>query len=253
MRLKGIKKKTPRGTLRFWGVKFNGIVIVFVGGQTFNWFIGQKAQPEPLLHSLSQLKLSTLHTPSGQKNHFEQLSLTEGHYFWQMTDIWLFQRVNERLPHIIISSEHTVPNEPLLSFPIKGIYFSSWVKLSFSPFSCIWAISPLWCCFIWLRSVLLSGRVKVTSVWLSGRHPSAPGPYDMHRLTERLTDRQTGRVLLDRQTYRETEEQKGRVLRLPLDEEGRRQISAVERVDCDLTGQTVGEWGRWATTDVTAC
>lgn len=58
-------------------MKFNGIVIVFVGGQTFNWFIGQKAQPEPLLRSLSQLKLSTVHTPSGQKKHFEQLSLTE--------------------------------------------------------------------------------------------------------------------------------------------------------------------------------
>ena len=33
----------------------------------------KKAQPEPLLHSLGQLKLSTLDTPSGHeahKNHF---------------------------------------------------------------------------------------------------------------------------------------------------------------------------------------
>lgn len=49
-------------------MKFNGIVIVFVKGQIFNWFTGQKAQPEPLLHSLSQLKLSTLETLSGRKN-----------------------------------------------------------------------------------------------------------------------------------------------------------------------------------------
>lgn len=140
--------KDPRGTLRFWGVKFNGIMIVFVGGQIFNWFMGQKAQPEPLLHSLSQLKLSTLDKPSGQKtpkNHFQQLGLTEGHYFWQMTDILLFQRLGERLPHIIflISSAHTVPNSPFSSPPIKRIYCSSWGKLSFSLFSCIWAISPL--------------------------------------------------------------------------------------------------------------
>lgn len=189
----GGNKKNPRGTLRFWGVKFNGIAIVFVWGQTFNWFIGQKAQPEPLLHSLSQLKLSTLYTPSGLKTILSS-SVIQSHYFWQMTDIWVFQRVSERLPRIIISSEHTVPNEPLSSFPVEGIYCSRWIKLSFSPFSCIWAISPLWYCCIWLRSVLLSGRVKVTSVWLSGLHPSAPGPYDVHRLTER----QTGRVLLRR-------------------------------------------------------
>lgn len=92
-------KKDPRGTLRFWGVKFNGIMIVFVGGQIFNWFTGQKAQPEPLLHSLSQLKLSTLDKPSGQKtskNHSQQLSLTEGHYFWQMTDIFALSKVGRK-------------------------------------------------------------------------------------------------------------------------------------------------------------
>lgn len=38
---------------------------------------------------------------------------------------------------------------------------------------------------------------------------------------------------------RETEVQTGRVLRLPHDEKGRRQISAVESVDCDLIGQTL--------------
>lgn len=49
------------------------------------------------------------------------------------------------------------------------------------------------------------------------------GLYDMHRLTER----QTGRVLLGRQMNGETEVQTGRVLRLPRDEEGRRQISTL--------------------------
>lgn len=67
-------------------MKFNGIVIAFVGGQIFNGFTGQKAQPEPLLHSLSQLEVPTLDSPSGQtkktkKNRFKQLSLTEDHYF----------------------------------------------------------------------------------------------------------------------------------------------------------------------------
>lgn len=35
--------------------------------------MGQKAQPEPLLHSLSQLKLSTLDSPSGQTKTQEPL------------------------------------------------------------------------------------------------------------------------------------------------------------------------------------
>lgn len=155
--------KDPKGALRFWGVKFNGIMTVFVRGQTFNWFTGQKAQPEPLLHSLSQLQVCTLHTPSGKENHFE-LMLTERHYFWQMTDILLFRRVSKRLQHIIISSEHSVPNEALSSFSIKGIYCSSWVKLSFSLFSCTVSGPAL------LSVVALSGsiswRVKVTPVWL---------------------------------------------------------------------------------------
>lgn len=47
-------------------MKFNGIVIAFVGGQIFNGFTGQKAQPEPLLHSLSQLEVPTLDSPSGR-------------------------------------------------------------------------------------------------------------------------------------------------------------------------------------------
>lgn len=58
-------KKRPKW--RFWRVKFNGIMIAFVGHRVFNCFIRQKAQPEPLLHSLSQLKLSIVDTPSGQK------------------------------------------------------------------------------------------------------------------------------------------------------------------------------------------
>lgn len=53
---------------------------VFVRGQTFNWFTGQKAQPEPLLRSLSRLQVCTLHTSSGKENHSE-LMLTERHYF----------------------------------------------------------------------------------------------------------------------------------------------------------------------------
>lgn len=44
-------------------------VIVLVNSQTFNRFTGQKARAEPLLQLLCQLKLSTLHTPPGQKNH----------------------------------------------------------------------------------------------------------------------------------------------------------------------------------------
>lgn len=52
---------------------------------------------------------------------------------------------------------------------------------------------------------------------------------------------------------RETEVQTGRVLRLTRDEGGRRQVSAVERADCDLIGQTVSGRGHRAAGEVTAC
>lgn len=44
-----------------------------VRGQTMNRFAGHKAQAEPLLQPLRHLKLSTSHTPAGQKNRCEQL------------------------------------------------------------------------------------------------------------------------------------------------------------------------------------
>lgn len=56
------------------GVRFN--VILLVNSQTFNRFTGQKARAEPLLQLLCQLKLSTLHTPPGQKNHCGQLGVS---------------------------------------------------------------------------------------------------------------------------------------------------------------------------------
>ncbi len=125
--------KDPRGTVGFWGVKFNRIMIVFVGGQIFLLVYGTKSTTRALLHSLSQLKLSILDTPSGQKNPQEPLLAAQsykGSLLRQMTDILLFQRLGERLPHIIflISSAHTVPNEPFSSLPIKRIYCSSWVE-----------------------------------------------------------------------------------------------------------------------------
>lgn len=59
-------KKHPAAASGSGGVKFN--VSVFVNSQTFHRFTGQKAQEE-LLRRLRQLKLSTLHTPPGQKYH----------------------------------------------------------------------------------------------------------------------------------------------------------------------------------------
>ncbi len=252
-RKRGIKDL--RGSLRFWGVNFNGIMIVFVGAQIFNWFIGTKSTTRATPTFTQPAKtLYVRYTIRVEKDPRTTCSSSEGHYFWQMTDILLFQRLGERLPHIIflISSEHTVPNEPFSSPPIKGIYCSSWIKRSLSPFSCVWAISPLWLCLSCLRSVLLSRRVKVTSVWLIGRHPSAPRAL-RHAQTDRKIDWQSAAGYTDVQMNRETEVQTGRVLRLPHDEEGRRQISVVERADCDLFGQTVSERGRWRTADVTAC
>lgn len=204
--------KDPRDTLRFGGVKFNGIVIAFVGGQIFNGFTGQKAQPEPLLHSLSQLEVPTLDSPSGRpkkrkkeraENRFKQLSLTEDHYFWQMTDILLFQRLGEWVSHIIlfILSEHTVPNKLFSSPPIKGIYYSSWVEFFPSLLLCQENYPPplITLPISWLRSVLLCGRVKVTSVWLTGRQPSAPRALWNAQTTKRLTEK-TEYCWIDRET-----------------------------------------------------
>lgn len=76
--------------------------------------------------------------------------------------------------------------------------------------------------------MLLSRRVKVASVWLIGRHPSALGAL-RRAVTDREADRKT-----DLQMNRETEVQTGRVLRLPHKDERRRQISAIQRADWTL-------------------
>lgn len=212
-------------------------MIVFVGGQMFNWFMGQKAQSEPFLHSLSQLKVSTLDSPSGWTKTREPLlaARTYSHYFWQMADTLLFQKVGRMattcyLAHFIgtLRSQQTI-----FISPYQRDLFSS-----FSLFSCSWAISSLWLCFRCLRSVLLCKRVIVTSVWLIGQHPSAPLAL-RHAQTDRKVDR-IDRLQLDRQMNKDTEVQTGRVLCLPHDK-GRRQINSGERVDCDLIVQTVSK------------
>lgn len=110
-------------------MKFNGIMIAFVGGQIFNWFTGQKAQPEPLLRSLSQLKLSTTNHRQGRpkkKKKRESLSAAQssrgsllltndGHFAFS-------KRLGQWLAHIIflILQEPTVPNKPFSSPPYQG-------------------------------------------------------------------------------------------------------------------------------------
>lgn len=194
MGFRGGRIKDARSTLRFWGVKFNGIMIVFVGGQIFNWFKEQKAQPKPLLHSLGQLKISTIDKTIRVEKPREPLLATQfqwGSLLLTNDRHSLFQRLGERLAHIsfLISSEHTAPNEPFSSPPIKGIYCSSWEKLSRSVSFLLHLGNLLWLC-ICLSSVLLSRRVKVTSAWLMGRHPSAPRAL-RNAPTDREADRRT--------------------------------------------------------------
>lgn len=203
--------KDPRDTLRFGGVKFNGIVIAFVGGQIFNGFTGQKAQPEPLLFTQPTrspyirftIRPTKKRKKERAKNRFKQLSLTEDHCFWQMTDILLFQRLGEWVSHIIlfILLEHTVPNKQFSSPPIKGIYYSSWVEFSFPLFFCVRKTTPprITLLISWLRSVLLCRRVKVTSVWLTGQQPSAPRALWNAQTTKRLTEK-TEYCWIDRET-----------------------------------------------------
>lgn len=152
--------------------------------------MGQKAQPELVLHSLSKLKVYIRYTIRAEQTPSTTFSCSVVQRVitfdkWQTFNFFKGWGKKATTHYVFHFAEHTVPNEAFLSPPIKRIYCSSWVKLSRS-FLLYLGLSPLWFGFSWLRSVLLPERVKVTSVWLIGRHPSAPGA-----LRRAQTDRKT--------------------------------------------------------------
>lgn len=142
------------------GVKFN--VRVFVNSQTFNRFTGQKAQEE-LLWQLRQLKLSTLHTHHRGRNttvgSLGSLLHTNDRHI-------AFQRVNKRLPQIIVASERGSCSTHF------DLFFLNQRASLLEPGGTFLPLLSLWCRSIRLRSVSLSGRVRVTSARLGSKRPA---------------------------------------------------------------------------------
>lgn len=215
-----------------------GLWLSFVGGQTFNWLIGQKAQPQPLLHSLSQLKRSTVYTPSGQEETLWCLTVIT---FDKWQTFCFFRRVSERLTRIIISSERRSQWAAFIFSYQRGfVVLAGWnsgsvLSLVSGRSLLSDAASSAW------DHCYSPGKIKVTSVWLSGRRPSFPRGRLRHTLTERLTDRQA-EWLPGKQTYRETEGQTG----VP-------KVAPRQRRRRNYCSREGGLWPHWATADVTAC
>lgn len=141
-----------------------------------------------------------------------------------MTDVLLFQRLSEKKGattyYRFFRCRHTLPSTPLSSSPIKGIYCSSRLKLSLSstfpsPFLLVSGQSPP---PIRLHLVEISatlGKSKsdlsLTQRSASIRSRSPPSPFLTTRrqeLTVGPADRHTGRALLGRHTYRQTDRQR---------------------------------------------